>query len=152
MNPVFDFLMPFLSRLGSGEGIFVIAIVVLILNIRKKEKKIAGILLIAGLTISYYSVEALKHWMMRPRPFITLPDVHLLEKAKDFSFPSGHATAAFMAAFILSRFFKRPAVFYTLAVLVCFSRVYLGVHYVSDVLGGAFLGLLIGYALVKLSR
>ncbi len=152
-NPFLDRLMPLVSALGSGEGVFVVALLVILFNLKKREKRIAGVVLLAGLTLGFYIIFPLKNWIARPRPFMTLTGVHLIERARDFSFPSGHAATAFMAAAILSGFFKRYSVlFYLLAVAIAFSRVYMGVHYVSDVVAGALLGSAIGYALVKVSK
>jgi len=69
----------------------------------------------------------------------------------DYSFPSTHATLAWAMAVILSR--EEPRLkywFYTLAVLISLSRIYLGVHYPSDVAGGALLGWAIGYGAMRL--
>jgi len=148
-NPAFDAVMPLLTELGSGLFLFILSI--LIILFRKKDNKRCGVLLLGGLTATYYIVYFLKHTVGRPRPYLSLPDVHTLIKESSFSFPSHHATDAFMAAVILTAFFKRRWVFFSLAVLVCFSRVYVGVHYVSDVAAGAVIGILIGYALLKIS-
>lgn len=150
--PIIDLFVPLVMFLGSGEFIFTVAIILIILA-RKSEKRPAGLLLLAGLTIDYYAVYFLKDWIARPRPFMTLADAHLIGAAeKSYSFPSGHAAVAFMAAVILSKYFKRPVVFFGLAALVAVSRVYVGVHYPTDALSGAALGSLIGYALVRVSK
>lgn len=146
-NPVFDILMPLISEIGSGEGIFILSFLPLFLA--KKEKKRAAILLWAGLSITYYIVYFLKSGVARPRPFMQLPDVRLLVTEKSFSFPSGHAVQAFMAATVASRYFRGGVLFFASAALVAFSRVYIGVHYVSDVLAGALIGILVGYGLAK---
>lgn len=149
-NTIFDSLMPLVTRLGSGEFLFVVAIV-LLLGARGK-KKTAGILLLAGLASSYYVTAVLKDIFARPRPFTLIPYAHVLAGENGYSFPSAHTTMAFMAALILSRFFKRPALFFTLALLVAFSRVYIGVHFVTDVLAGALVGTLIGWSLLKVAQ
>lgn len=141
-----DNVMPFVTLLGSGEFIFALAIL-LILIFRKKDKTIGGILILAGLTVSYYATSVIKDLVRRPRPFMSLADVNSLAAGKGFSFPSGHATIAFMAAFILSRYFKKPFWLFLLASLVAVSRVYLGVHYPIDVVAGSCLGLVLGYVL-----
>lgn len=145
-NPALDILAPWASGMGSGVVIFLAAMVLLLLG--KKEWRMAGILLLAGLTASYYMSDAIKGLVARPRPYMSLAGVRLLEGAGNFSFPSTHATQAFMAAMVLSGYFGRYAIFFALAAIVAFSRVYLGVHYVSDVVAGAVLGMLIGYILV----
>lgn len=150
-NQFFNFIMPVISRLGGGE--LYLALGLLLLFSRKKEFKLLGILLIAGLTISYYTVAFLKILVARPRPFIELANVILLGPLeKNYSFPSNHAVTAFMAAILLSNRFKKQAIFYLLAALMAFSRVYMGVHYPSDVLAGAVIGYLIGWFLVKVDR
>ena len=150
-NSFFNFIMPIITYLGSGE--FVLVIGVILLFSKKKEVKVLGILLIAGMTISYYAVNALKLIVARPRPFLVLPNVMVLGHAgHDPSFPSGHATTVFMAAALLSSRFKKYAVFYLAAALVCFSRVYVGVHFPTDVLGGAIVGTLIGLVLIYTTK
>ena len=88
----------------------------------------------------------LKPLVARPRPYTHRPDIILLiKKLRDYSFPSGHAAASFAAASALAFSYCRhwrPAV--VLAVLISLSRLYLYVHYPSDVLCGALLGILCG--------
>jgi undecaprenyl-diphosphatase len=86
----------------------------------------------------------------RPRPPLRYPDpaplVHVPHTA---SFPSGHAATSFACAATLARYAPRrvAVVLYVLAALIAYSRVYVGVHYPLDVIGGALLGLLIAIAL-----
>jgi len=148
-NPVFDFLMPYITYLGGGEFLFFIAI--LILFLKKNGRKRTAILLLAGLTSTFYFTYFLKNAIARPRPFVLMAGVHQLAMEKSFSFPSTHAAQAFMAAVIFSCFFKGRALFFSIAFLVAFSRVYMGVHFVSDVVCGAIIGSLTGYILVRLS-
>ena len=74
----------------------------------------------------------------------------LIAPSADFSFPSDHATASFAiaAAFLLHDLRRRGLIFLAAALLVAFSRVYIGTHYASDVLGGALTGI-VAAALVR---
>lgn len=88
----------------------------------------------------------LKPLVARPRPYSMIPELNLLAaRESDFSFPSGHTTVSFAAALIYYRLLPKkmgiPAV--VLASLVALSRLYVGVHYPTDVLGG-FLSAMIG--------
>jgi undecaprenyl-diphosphatase len=101
--------------------------------------------LIYGVTAGVYN--GLKHLVNRPRPFeqqhvmLRVSSSTASDLSKNGSFPSGHASNAFMVAAFLSACIKRkPFVFYGFAGLVALSRIYLGVHFPSDVFMGAFLG------------
>lgn len=149
-NPTLDRIMPVVTEMASGETIFVLALILLFVRYPKSGK--AALVLLAGLTVAYHLGSFLKDIVARPRPFMELSDINQLIPEKGFSFPSLHATMAFMAATALAGFFRRYALFFSLAIIVAFSRVYLGVHFVSDVVGGALLGTLISLILVRVSR
>jgi undecaprenyl-diphosphatase len=151
-NPVFNVLMPLITELGTGEVIFLISAICYVLR-RKKDKGALAILLFAGLTVSYYAVSFLKSAVGRPRPFVVMPDARFFIIEKSFSFPSAHATQSFMAATILSGFFISWRVpLFIIAALICYSRVYMGVHFLSDVAAGAILGTMIGWAILRVAR
>ena len=90
---------------------------------------------------------AIKSIVKRPRPCHTYPDVEiLLPVPSDLSFPSGHTTSSFACSTVLFIFSPVLGIIaYTWAALTGFSRIYLFVHYISDVLTGALLGTIIGY-------
>jgi undecaprenyl-diphosphatase len=91
----------------------------------------------------------LKQGIGRERPNVAYPDPRpLVHAPHDGSFPSGHATVSFACATVMSFYAPRAApAFYALAAAIAWSRVYVGVHYPLDVLGGAALGLGIAIAL-----
>jgi undecaprenyl-diphosphatase len=87
----------------------------------------------------------------RPRPFLAHPVHVLVAKSFDGSFPSIHATAAFAVAVAVLFYNRRMgAVLLVLATLIAFSRVFVGLHYPGDVLGGALLGSVIAASLLAL--
>jgi undecaprenyl-diphosphatase len=145
-NPVFDFLMPIITDLNKFRPVLVFTAAVLLwMLVRgKRHVKLAALLLIATIVVSdQLSSSVLKYWLERPRPCHGLHHVHLLVGCgSGFSFPSSHAVNNFAAALILAFFIPRAKWwFFGFASLVAFSRVYVGVHYPSDVLGGAIIGL-----------
>jgi len=149
-NPVCDVVMPLMSAIGSGQGIFVLSLLALLLA--KAEKRKAALVLWAGLTVTYYLSAVLKETIGRPRPFLVLAGVNLLASTGRHSFPSTHAMQSFMAAAVASRYVGWHGLFYGFAILVGLSRVCMGVHYPSDVLAGAVIGAIIGYALVQFAK
>ena len=89
---------------------------------------------------------AVKAAVERPRPHLD----PLVRVPTDWSFPSGHAATSFAGATMLSLFFPRLApVLYGLAIAIAFSRVYVGVHYPVDVIGGAALGTAVGWGVFR---
>jgi undecaprenyl-diphosphatase len=147
-NHALNVIMPVVSRLGGGELYFLIGAAMLFS--KKKEVRILGITLLAAMTVSYNITATIKILIARPRPFIGLGNVIVLGLAdKGYSFPSGHSVTAFATAVILASHFRRHVLFYSLAAIMAFSRVYVGAHYPSDVITGSIIGILIGLVLVK---
>jgi len=145
-NLRFDFLNGFwrgITCLGDG-GWFWIALGLALLLYRKTRP--VGVTVLLSLAIGALITNvALKNMVARIRPYdFTSQIVALLPPQSDFSFPSGHTCASFAAAFVcLQRLPRRwGIVAVILAGLIAFSRMYLGVHYPTDILGG----LLIGFA------
>ncbi len=101
-------------------------------------RRVAPVLWLASATVEF----PLKSLFRRKRPYTQLAQAVLVgAPPQRHSFPSGHAASAFAGAWLLSKYYPlwRP-VFYLVALLVAFCRVYLGVHYVSDVVVGSFSG------------
>jgi undecaprenyl-diphosphatase len=115
-----------------------------------------GVLLltVVAVVLADASAAVVKALVDRPRPFVRYPETKVLvPRPHDASFPSGHAATSFAAATILSFAFPKAApAFLVLAAAVAYSRVYVGVHYPLDVIGGAALGALVAIALLRLVR
>lgn len=147
-NPFLDRAMPFFSRLGN-EGLIWIVMALILLAGRKYRQ--TGFMIISAILLGAVLGEVvLKNVFQRARPFMEVPHFELLIKVPRtrYSFPSGHTTSSFAAAGTVlrttdNRLLKGAVL--TLAVLIAFSRVYLLVHYPTDILGGIVLGLLSSY-------
>ena len=114
----------------------------------KKWGRVGGAALCAMLICFLLQEVLLKNLVARPRPFYVVEGLTALVPETGFSFPSGHTASSFAAATVYMRgaprrFMKILAPI--LAVLMGFSRLYVGVHYPSDVLGGALIGIICGY-------
>ena len=144
--------MVYLSYAGNGGAIWLFLIVALFATGKPNLRK-AALLALLALSVSYLANEGLKLLFHRPRPYEALAVVDLLVKPLEVSrssFPSGHAVAAFAVAIVMSWKIPRLMVFLiALAVLMAFSRIYVGMHYLSDVLAGGALGALFGYLAIK---
>ncbi len=147
-NPVLDPIMIFITYLGE-KGIFWIAIG-LLLCLPKQYRK-HGILMLLSLAIGCILGEGiLKNLFGRVRPVDALGLQLLIEHPGGFSFPSGHSCSSLNAAMCLhltNRKWSIPA--FAVASLIAFSRVYHGVHYLTDILAGAALGILLAYLVHK---
>ena len=157
-SPALD---PYMLFLGSINDYAVVWLVLLgaLAALGGKTGRWAALAGLAALVLGFVSSEVLKSLVMQPRPFVSLPDVRLLiSPPSSYSFPSVNATYAFAASSGASltarRLLGRPPVwgwgFLALAVAVSYSRVYVGVHYPSDVLSGAIIGILIGWLVASI--
>lgn len=110
-------------------------------NARQSLLQIIPPLWLATLTVEY----PIKYFFRRKRPFADIVQaIAIGKKPGTYSFPSGHSAAAFSGAWLLQRYYpKFTALWYAIAALVGFSRVYLGAHYPGDVLSGALAGTVI---------
>ena len=145
-----DAVLPVISRMCDHGELWIILAVVLLL-IRSQRKY--GAAMACGLVLDLVSCNLLlKPLVGRIRPFAVNTAVELLTKAPlDASFPSGHTAASFAAVFALKTAGSplwKPAL--AVAVVMAFSRLYLYVHWPSDVLAGALLGAAVGWAGAKI--
>jgi undecaprenyl-diphosphatase len=157
-NPVFDTVMPFVTNPREFRWIYFAVLILLILaSLYDKKTKndwsglkqllLVLLLFVPLITISdQLSSSVLKPIFARMRPCHVLPDVRrLVDCGPGFSFPSSHAVNNFAVATLLVFFYRRLSwLFLTIATTVAYSRVYVGVHYPLDVIGGAFIGFLCG--------
>lgn len=147
-----DFFMIFITNLGNKGFIWVVLAIFLLIFPKTRR---TGIAVTFALILELILCNGLlKPLVGRTRPFDINTDVALLiHPPADFSFPSGHTASSFAAAsalcFAKSRL-RFPALI--LAALIAFSRLYLYVHFPSDVLVGILLGILTGAAGTLLSR
>lgn len=123
-------------------------------NSSRREKWILLVVAGAASVIARFGVaELIRFFYHRPRPFIALPDVHPLFTDSAWSFPSGHATFFFAFSTAVYLYNKRWGVgFFVATVLITVSRVIAGVHYPSDIVGGALIGVAVAYATIYLAR
>lgn len=141
-NTFFDYFFLFLSF--NWLMVVIAALIFLyFLHIESKQtKKFLIYFLASFLSVSVFVNIIVKNIIKRERPYVA-NQIEALYCPDNFSFPSGHAAAAFAGAAIFSYFDKkRKWLYYSVALLVALSRIYLDCHYFFDVFVGAFLGYL----------
>lgn len=154
-NLVCDFLdklMPAVSFLGNAGWIFILfAVIMLCIPKTRKWGASLGTALIFGLVFGNMLI---KNAVARTRPYDMVEGITLLvDKLKDYSFPSGHTMAAFeffgvLCMMPIKKIYKVLAGIF--AFLMAFSRLYLYVHFPSDVIAGMVLGFLFGIMAVRI--
>lgn len=142
-----DWLFPAITFLGDKGLIWIAAAVCLLFF--KQYRKWGVVMLIALLVTALMGEIFLKNLVARPRPCTLFPEMELLiPRPSSYSFPSGHSASSFAAAVVLfkcRKTFGFPAL--VLASLIAFSRLFLFVHYPTDVLAGIALGIFMGLLL-----
>ena len=143
-SPTLNLLMPKITELGNGGLVWVL--VALILIVTKRYRRDGFILIVGLMTGVMVGNVFLKNLIARPRPCWLDHSVTLLiANPTDFSFPSGHTLSSVIAATVLTMSNKRFGyIAIPMALLISFSRLYLYVHFPSDVIGASIIGLIIG--------
>lgn len=152
-NFFFDSFFTFFSGVGYWGIIWFFLIFILFIWEEVKDRKGFYALLLALLSSTVIVEWILKNIFMRGRPQLMIPmTIVVLDATYSSSFPSGHAAMAFAGAYILAKEHEKwTPLYYLLAFLIAFSRIYLGKHYPSDVLVGGILGVMIGYVCLKVA-
>lgn len=151
-NEFFDLFFSFLSLQGLTIIIWMLLFALIVYRERldKTHKQFILAFLIGFFTTGFLVNIVVKNIAMRERPWV-VQQITSTDCPTDFSFPSGHASGAFAAAIIFAQFdHKRKWLYYGIASLISLSRIYLSCHYLLDVVFGAFIGLFIGWATLRI--
>lgn len=145
-----DVVMKKITSIGDYGLIWIIVSIILILSASKK--KYGYIMVISFILCVLIGNAGLKPLVERVRPFEINKMIEILiAKPTDFSFPSGHTMSSFASAIILLYMDKRIGIFaLLLAISIGFSRLYLFVHFPTDVLAGMVIGVIIGIISIKI--
>ncbi|MBQ5858865.1 MAG: phosphatase PAP2 family protein [Peptococcaceae bacterium] len=149
-NSFLDAVLPVISTFGDkGIGWIILSIILLCIPKYRKAGLAMALALIFCLLIGNITLKPL---IARPRPYSYFPEMQLLiPPLSDYSFPSGHTFASFASAtalFLHHR--KEGTAAYLLAAVIAFSRMYLYVHFPTDILAGIILGVASGFTAFKL--
>ncbi|MGG1556468.1 undecaprenyl-diphosphatase [Paenibacillus ferrarius] len=139
----YSVLNPLMKILASkAEYVFYVGVVVYWFTRQEKHRRMVAQSLFSA-TIALAISGILGHFFYRDRPFVTHAVLQLIPHSANASFPSDHATAAFVIATSIWIFSRRSGyIWFLLAASIAFSRIWTGVHYPSDIISGAVIGVL----------
>jgi undecaprenyl-diphosphatase len=147
-------LNDFFIALGNVNRLGLLFIIVGIAIALKRGRGLGGVVVLAvAVAVAAFAADSasfgVKDLFHRARPFEAHPQIHPLYTVHSSSFPAGHAATAFAGATVLAYVVPRLApLLFVIAAVIGLSRVYVGVHYATDVLGGAAIGVVVGAAVV----
>ncbi len=150
----FDFLMPIITNFDYWKIPIVLFLSSLAIWGGKKGRVVVALTLIVFVFSDQLSVNVLKPIFSRARPYVVFPYLSpLVESVPKYSFPSTHASNIFAVTTLLSYYYRKflPLNLF-IAFLVSFSRIYVGVHYPSDVVAGAILGVICAFLVIGIER
>lgn len=146
-NPVFDKFFSYITDVKHWFLTYLVLILICFFKGGRIGKIACGFMVLLIIASDQFSSNFLKNLIDRARPCNVLPDIRtVLGCSGTFSFPSSHAVNNFAAAMFFAKIFpKYKWILFISAFFVAISRPYLGLHYPSDTLGGAIIGIVIGY-------
>lgn len=150
-NKTLDKIMPFITWLGNGG---IVWFVITLIMFKQPQYKKDSILIVLSLACPTGIVEGIiKPIVRRTRPFFQEDERAelLIKKPITYSFPSGHSASSFSVATVfIRRLIPFTPVVVILAILISFSRLYLNVHYPTDVICGGIIGSICGVIIIGL--
>jgi undecaprenyl-diphosphatase len=152
-NQLFDSVMPVITDWDKtliGRLLVIVGLILLLWKGDKNKRAILPLLFLTILVTDQVSSSLIKHLVQRPRPCHIIDGTYIMENLRllvtcgaGFSFPSSHAANSFAVTTLFTIYYPKVSwIFILFALLVSFSRIYVGVHYPLDVVGGAVTGVI----------
>lgn len=147
-NSFLDLIMPFTHTLPY----FFWGLLTAFFFFRKKDRNLA-LLMIIAIAVNTILATAIKNFVARERPYQVFDVRQLVTEENNQSFPSNHTQLSFLLSTIIFSFYRRLGIIlFLLSAVIAFGRIYVGVHYPSDVVAGALIGILLALIILKLKH